>query len=198
MNIVSLFPTPLYQNSISTKVEYEDIFQSLGFLENTGGNFFTQHQNVLELECFVELKNEILKNIDSYFKNIIDSSKTIQPYITNSWVNVSTTGNTHHKHSHNNSLISGVTYLYIEDSSDSIVFYNDRYSHIKIYPNNYNFYNSDSWRVPVKTNDILLFPSYLNHGVDECKTNKRISLAFNVFFKGDIGENYFSNSLNIG
>ena len=198
MNIISLFPTPVYQNTLTLELNYETILHSLGFLQNTGGNYFTENQNILELEYFVQLKKEILNNINFYFENIIDSSKNIEPYISNSWINVSSKGQAHHKHSHNNSLVSGVVYLYIADPTDNIVFYNDRYSQIKIYPNKYNSYNSDTWRIPVKTNDILLFPSHLNHSVDECKADKRISLAFNVFFKGSIGENNFSNSLKIG
>ena len=42
----------------------------------------------------------------------------------------------------------------------------------------------------MQTGDVLLFPPYLTHGVEKKKgTNLRITLSFNVFFKGTIGRN---------
>jgi hypothetical protein len=41
-----------------------------------------------------------------------------------------------------------------------------------------------------KTGDIILFPSSLTHMVETKEgTNTRISLAFNVFIKGTVGNN---------
>ena len=45
-------------------------------------------------------------------------------------------------------------------------------------------WNSESWWFPVKTGDVILFPSSLIHMVETKQgTNTRISLAFNVFIK---------------
>ena len=53
---------------------------------------------------------------------------------------------------------------------------------------NFNFFNSESWWLPVKTGQIMLFPSSLSHSVSIKKgTNTRVSLAFNVFIKGGVG-----------
>ena len=43
-----------------------------------------------------------------------------------------------------------------------------------------------------KTGDIILFPSYLQHAVKIRNIDKstRTSLAFNVFVKGNLGNNY--------
>jgi hypothetical protein len=54
----------------------------------------------------------------------------------------------------------------------------------------WNVWNSETWWFPVKTGDIIMFPSSLTHMVENKEgTNTRISLAFNVFIKGTIGNN---------
>jgi predicted 2-oxoglutarate/Fe(II)-dependent dioxygenase YbiX len=50
-------------------------------------------------------------------------------------------------------------------------------------------YNSDTWWLGVKTYDIVLFPSNLTHSVDSVTSDEtRISLAFNSFIKGVLGD----------
>ena len=62
----------------------------------------------------------------------------------------------------------------------------------------YNTYNSSSWHLPVNTLDIVIFPSYLQHGINTKEdNNKRISLAFNVFVEGDLGNEYTLNYLKL-
>ena len=48
-----------------------------------------------------------------------------------------------------------------------------------------NVFNSLSYRLPVKENMLILFPSELEHEVDiNIQDKTRISLSFNVFVKG--------------
>jgi hypothetical protein len=64
------------------------------------------------------------------------------------------------------------------------------YKTIKPEIKDWNLWNSESWWFPVKTGDIIMFPSSLTHMVENKEgTNTRISLAFNVFIKGTIGNN---------
>ena len=73
---------------------------------------------------------------------------------------------------------------------DKIKFFNDKYSTIKLEIKDWNMWNSESWWFPVKTGDIILFPSSLTHMVETKQgDNTRISLAFNVFIKGTVGNN---------
>ena len=48
--------------------------------------------------------------------------KTIEIYITISWINYTETNQYHHAHSHPNSVISGVYYIET-DESDTITFF---------------------------------------------------------------------------
>ena len=68
--------------------------------------------------------------------------------------------------------------------------YKANHSSLELKVNKYNIFNATSWWYPVQTGDVILFPSTLNHGVDKKKgTNTRISLSFNTFIKGKLGEN---------
>ena len=52
----------------------------------------------------------------------------------------------------------------------------------------FNVFNARSWWYTVQSGDLVLFPSSLIHGVDVKEgDNTRISLAFNVFLKGHVG-----------
>jgi ectoine hydroxylase-related dioxygenase (phytanoyl-CoA dioxygenase family) len=52
----------------------------------------------------------------------------------------------------------------------------------------FNIWNSDLWKVQVKNNTIVLFPSSLYHSVDKNESDyERVSIAFNVFARGEFG-----------
>jgi uncharacterized protein (TIGR02466 family) len=193
MTILNLFPTPVYQSHFNNSIEIEMLLNEITFVKNTGGNFCSKDQNVLEHEMFCDLKASILENVNNYFLQIVRPKFEVLPYITTSWINLGPAGSNHHEHSHSNSFCSGVFYLQADQSNDNITFYNSRYQQIKIYTEDYNLYNSDSWSVPVNTGDILIFPSYLNHAVTKTTSDSRISLAFNVFVKGVLGNNCSNN-----
>ena len=50
-------------------------------------------------------------------------------------------------------------------------------------------WSGEKLTVPLETNQLVLFPSWLGHAVDPNpeQTTTRLSLAFNVFFAGTIG-----------
>ena len=53
---------------------------------------------------------------------------------------------------------------------------------------NFNVHNSETWFIRIKTGQLVIFPSYLQHLVPIKEgTNLRISLSFNTFIKGELG-----------
>jgi hypothetical protein len=85
--------------------------------------------------------------------------------------------------------VSGIIYINCHENLDKIKFFNDNCKTIKFEVKDYNLWNSESWWFSVKTGDIILFPSSLNHMVETKEgDNTRISLAFNVFIKGTVGD----------
>ena len=62
----------------------------------------------------------------------------------------------------------------------------------------WNSFNSGSWFFPVESRDVIMFPSSLSHLVTKKKGyNTRISLSFNVFVKGFLGEKENATELKI-
>jgi len=146
-------------------------------------NYLFQNPELSRISEFCE------NSLQEYFKNIYAPKYDIMPYITQSWSNYTNKGQSHHKHEHPNSIVSGVFYIQAVREVDRLYFFKPGYQQLKIPTENFNLHNSDSWWLGVETGLLLLFPSSLSHMVSEVTTeDTRISLSFNTFFKGQIGE----------
>jgi uncharacterized protein (TIGR02466 family) len=188
--LYEIFPTPVYIGDLGRQFT-EDELRFLDFSEDmytkNYGNFVSYDKQVLEEDSMQGLKADIITHIESYIADIMDPKFSITPYITQSWLNVTIKNQSHHKHYHLNSLISGV--IYIQAENDYINFYREPNHILSINPNNYNKFNSLHSTFPVSTGKIVLFPSTMQHSVPvKTDDNKRISLAFNTFVKGMVGE----------
>jgi len=189
--ILGLFPTPVYSCKLNRKFTNKE----LSFIDKTKidchkneGNIVSNDNYILNKPSFKNLKKELDLIVQDYFNKIVCPANNITPYITQSWLNYTETNQYHHKHTHQNSFVSGVLYINCDEQFDKIKFFNDSYKMIKIEIKDWNIWNSESWWLTIKTGDIILFPSSLLHMVETKQgTNTRISLAFNVFIKGTIG-----------
>ena len=115
--------------------------------------------------------------------------KTVSPDISNlsvsqSWLNRSLKGNVHLNHSHPLSIISGI--LYLTEPAYTIFTFDS------IYKNKYLFPNEDfkeKYCHSGKKGTLILFPSNLSHHVGpHLEDQPRITLSFNTWFKGSIGD----------
>jgi uncharacterized protein (TIGR02466 family) len=186
--IHTLFPTPVYVTELNRKfTSKETNFKKIKRAKNYG-NYKSSDSYILNTKQFSNIKKELDIVIKDYFDKIISPKNNITPYITQSWLNYTDNNEHHHKHNHPNSLVSGILYMSVDKKFDKIEFYKDNYNIIRPDVKNFNFFNSESWWLPVKTGQIMLFPSSLSHAVSIKKgTNTRVSLAFNVFIKGSVG-----------
>jgi len=193
-NIDGLFCTPIYRSSIGrayTNSELKVFKDCQKETRKNVGNSNTLNTYTLNNKKLMPLKQRIMEHINVYFDQVYASKTDVIPYITQSWINYTDENQFHHKHSHPNSLVSGVLYLDADIDLDSIVFYRpNQYQTITIYTKDdcYNVFNSSLWTYAVKTGDIVLFPSSVEHSVKTKKGKRtRMSLAFNVFVKGTMG-----------
>jgi uncharacterized protein (TIGR02466 family) len=192
-NINGIFPTPIYISKLNRELTNKE----LSFIDKTKLDFYKNEGNttsndnyILNTKEFKNLKEELDLKVQDYFDKVISPANNITPYITQSWLNYTETNQYHHKHSHPNSLVSGVFYINCHKEHDKIKFFNEKYSPIKLEVKDWNIWNSETWWFSVKTGDVILFPSSLTHMVETKQgDNTRISLAFNVFIKGIIGNN---------
>lgn len=200
--INQLFPTPLTFNKLPRKYTEEEMAFiqkcSLNLSKNTGNNT-TIDRYVLENPVMADLKNFIQFSVDHFMQSIEAPYNPVKAYITQSWLNFTEPGEYHHRHEHPNSYLSGVLYINADPEKDKIYFYKSGYKRITIPTKNYNIFNSQSWWYNVGTCDLVIFPSYLTHMVEETEsTNTRISLSFNTFLQGYIGEEGSLTALHTG
>jgi len=191
--INSIFPTPIYISKIDRKLTPLELKfvdkQKKDFYKNEG-NITTNNNYILNEKPFANIKKELDLKVKDYFDKVISPANKITPYITQSWLNYTEKNQYHHKHQHPNSLVSGVFYINCHKEHDKIKFFNESYKTLKLEIKDWNLWNSESWWFSVKTGDIILFPSSLTHMVETKEgDNTRISLAFNVFIKGTVGNN---------
>ena len=192
-NINGIFPTPIYISKLDrelTPLELKFVDKSKKDFYKNDGNITSKNNYILNEKPFTNIKKELDLRVKDYFDKVISPANNITPYITQSWLNYTETNQYHHKHAHPNSLVSGVFYINCHEEHDKIKFFNDNYKTIKLEVKDWNMWNSESWWFSVKTGDIILFPSSLTHMVETKQgDNTRISLAFNVFIKGTVGNN---------
>ena len=192
-NINGIFPTPIYISKLDRKLtplELKFVDKNKKDFYKNDGNITSNNNYILNEKPFTNIKKELDLRVQDYFDKVISPANNITPYITQSWLNYTETNQYHHKHAHPNSLVSGVFYINCHEEHDKIKFFNDNYKTIKLEIKDWNLYNSESWWFSVKTGDVILFPSSLTHMVETKQgDNTRISLAFNVFIKGTVGNN---------
>ena len=197
--IKSIFPVPIYRTNVKEIISKED----LDYIKNqkqvsykNEGNFTSKDTYIFKDSRYNKIQNKMMEHINEYFKEVIDTSDKVIPYITQSWLNFTKETQFHHHHSHSNSFVSGVLYISADKEQDLITFHKSNTDQIELKPKNYNLYNSRSWRFPVETGDLFLFPATLQHSVPKKEGNNlRISLAFNVFIKGSLGREKDLNEL---
>jgi uncharacterized protein (TIGR02466 family) len=192
-NINGIFPTPIYISKLERKLtplELKFVDKNKKDFYKNEGNITSNDNYILNQKVFSKLKEDLDLRVQDYFNKVLSTTDAVTPFITQSWLNYTETKQYHHKHSHPNSLVSGVFYINCHEEHDKIKFFNDKYNTIKLEVKDWNLYNSETWWFSVKTGDVILFPSSLTHMVETKEgDNTRISLAFNVFIKGTVGNN---------
>jgi uncharacterized protein (TIGR02466 family) len=196
-----LFPIPVMTHNIGrsfTENELQLVDEHLQHAQKNQGNLSSKNIQILEEKEFLELKKICLDYVDEYINITYKPKFKVQARITLSWLNWTQTGEYHHEHDHPNSFISGVLYINT-GKQDKITFVKPGYQPIKLSSDHYDICNSESWWFNVGVGDIILFPSSLRHKVDAVTENEtRISLAFNTFLTGTLGDEQSLTVLELG
>jgi uncharacterized protein (TIGR02466 family) len=191
--ISGVFPTPVYISYMDrpfTKEEMQIFENAEKVTVPNAGNITSANNYILNEPGLEDIRDILTAHVTEYIKRIHAPKYPMVPYITQSWSNYTKENQFHHSHEHPNSFISGVLYISANEAHDKITFQKKGYQQIKPVPTEWNWYNSDSWFYTVKTGMVILFPSGTTHMVEnKGGDNTRISLAFNTFFKGTMGEN---------
>jgi len=202
-NITQIFPTPIGKYKMNRFFSKEE----LNYIKNIESNTYKNHGNKTSIDTDI-LDNIILSDIKKqcedylnlFFKNVYlpKENSNLKIYITQSWLNYTYKNEFHHMHSHPNSFLSGVLYIDADKLHDMITFTKINHIYYDVDIKSANDYNTNEVFFKVNTGDIIIFPSHLHHRVpNTTNPNKRISLAFNSFFKGTIGNKMNLNYLEL-
>jgi uncharacterized protein (TIGR02466 family) len=192
-NFELLFPTPVMFNDIGrdfTKKELTYIASHSKATNRNVGNVTSNNNYILEEPEMKDLKKFVTDQLNDYVKRVYKPKFPAKAFVTQSWLNWTKKGEFHHKHEHPNSFISGVLYISTDATKDKITFHRSGYKQLQLMTNTFDIMNSDSWWFNVKTGGIVMFPSSLTHHVEDVIADDvRVSLAFNSFIKGTLGDN---------
>tara|TARA_A100000164_G_scaffold343007_1_gene340953 strand:+ start:13880 stop:14500 length:621 start_codon:yes stop_codon:yes gene_type:complete len=186
---INLFPLTLHHLQID---EFENKKQELiefayNLRESTNYNIQNSNRGGWQSDVYTVKGDNFL---ESLLLNIFKSVPAFNDKIhldSYYWLNINPTGAYNTKHNHPNSDLAGVLWLKIPKDSGDIIFISpkDFTSFIEIFSytdefkrqtNNYHTYNF----LP-KEGTMLMFPSHLQHKVEENKSNDdRISVSFNI------------------
>ena len=171
----------------------------------------SKNNYILDVDGLDQVKQKILNHIKKYIKETLSPilsesedgleiyERDLEFYITQSWLNVHVAGSRHPKHQHPNSIVSGIFYIKVlEQDKISFEHHNNQLSptsspSFEFDPCNKTRWNSRNIEFALQPNDIYIFPSWLTHYVEKVeRTTKqpeeRISLSFNTFVRGTLGE----------
>src|SRR5688500_461314 len=184
--VYPLFSAPVYVNNVGDFAR-PDVKR----LEYTTGEYrflTTVDKRVLHRPEFKGVHEVVMREVESYAREVLCVNRSIEFYVTDSWVNIYRRGEQAGPHTHNNSLISGVLYLKVNESSGDLVFQRDLQRLGPSPPasdrdtDRFTSYNCRSWAHKPKGNDICSFPSVVMHAADpHLSAEERWCSAFNVF-----------------
>ena len=140
-----------------------------------------------EFKEFAELVISTSKDILNVLKYNVEDI-----VITDMWATVLKSGEHHPAHTHSNNFLSGTYYLH-SDQGASIMFQDPRPAAGVILPRmtEQTMTNASLLTYDSKQNRAIIFPSWLPHYVKPNKsTANRISIAWNIQLKGQVGEHH--------
>jgi uncharacterized protein (TIGR02466 family) len=191
MQVIDLFPMPLVVEELNFDPSEFDF--AINYLSVESNLHENKNKNYNSVDTYILnhmpiLKSHIETSITSYMHNLFGEISNLR--LTQSWLNYNPTGTSHHKHSHSNSVLSGVVYLQTDENTGNLNLYRPDNQLRQFYDKvtNWNVYNYEFVYFAPKVGNMFLFPSTLSHSVEENKsTISRISLSFNTFYSGTFG-----------
>jgi hypothetical protein len=203
-NVLSLVPVPVYICKTNFELTQNEI-NFLDSLEETvlPGNNFLKNNNggrILNLPPLNRIKEMFEIHLKIYTKEVLKLKNNFA--ITDTWSTRNPKNSIHESHHHPNSLFSGVFYVHSKRHNES----GNLNLHLQpqfskefnfVYDiEEYNEFNSVNWSFSLQTGDIIIFPSYIHHGVspNELEEDRKI-IGFNSFLDGEIGNEKYLNHL---
>lgn len=207
IQILSLFPTPLFMttlpNSLSSVIPWLDK-QPMNPNSDSFKEYGRRSENsyILNNPSCKDLRTSILSNALEFSKTTLGYSYKEYTF-SQSWISHKYPGESHHPHSHSNSLISGVFYYGKFSPDTPQIIFHETYTQ----PNSpslspsientiINQFNTPECHIKVSPGTLILFSSHFRHSVPKNNTKDiRKSLAFNIIPLDGFGDEAQLNEL---
>ncbi len=186
-----LFPTPLFSFQLTDHTEMDQrllkVIRQLQVQDagRVASNVLGWHSrgNLFDLVEFQPFQALVTSAIAECAQAMGYEQVPIRP--ANCWANVNPQYASNKIHDHANCLFSGVYYLQTPENCGNLMFYDPREARTFYKPsvNNFTAYTADAVAHQAQAGLLLIFPSWLKHGVEpNLSTTDRISLSFNYVF----------------
>lgn len=178
----------------------EELVRKLEYKPNVE-NSITTDTYLLDRPEFSDLKQYISDFIHVYTERVFKSRQQIE--IKQSWCNWNLSGESHPKHIHPNSYLSGVMFIKSDENSAPLMIENHLrpyYLYVDLWnakeheenkqfpPDKYSSLGNSAIPIPPIEGNIVLFPSPTPHLVPQNPSSRdRLTLAFNTFPKLPFG-----------
>jgi uncharacterized protein (TIGR02466 family) len=196
--LIPLFATPLYIKTLGVELPVQDakaIMENEEYIRVPADNGWrTNNSSLLDKPEYQSLKAIIDYYMEYYAYDIVKMDPNLKLRMIASWCVMHKKGDWAHRHSHPNSVFSGVLYLKADPNAGEIEFMKaigtlNLFSPAML-PKviDYNVYNSSSWMVAPTDGMLIIFPSCLEHAVNPSRSDEdRFVVAFNYYLTGQIG-----------
>ena len=186
------FSTPVWINQINNfetinnelkNYIYEEKEKNPDGVKKSNVNGWHSEGFDLKNERLKKFTNEISNNIGAAVKDMGWDLETQVVKITNMWAIINKDRAFNERHHHGNSSLSAAYYVKAEKNAGDIIFFDPRQANVFHHPvsKEANSLNCQVQSVTPKAGTLVLFPSYLEHKVDENLSNEdRIVVSFNI------------------
>tara|TARA_E500000331_G_scaffold100955_1_gene97831 strand:+ start:547 stop:1131 length:585 start_codon:yes stop_codon:yes gene_type:complete len=194
MQVYDLFPTLVVSfPNVITEEERVEIFNKLKTKDINphptilGNGRSSYNSSIFSILDELGLEDRITEYLIEYNK-VLRAGYNIK--LSQSWFNVQNHDSALDKHMHPNSICSGALYINVDTDSTPLCFVNHntqtRFIHHGIVGEEPSKYNAEYHRMPVNNCDLIIFPSWLEHGSGGMnKTHNRTVISFNTYASYD-------------
>ena len=193
-NILKLFPQPVFKYQIE---DYQKInkdlvkyIYELNKKDDIGvkkSNINGWHSKPFDFKEKENIPNKFYAHINNYIKDVFskfgweyNETKVI---CTSMWAIINKKGNFNIEHTHPNNYLSAAYYVKAPDNCGNFKATNPNIlsRHVRAKAEKANELNSNSVSIKINEGDLLIFPAYLPHSVEENKSDEdRVIISFNI------------------
>lgn len=197
VHVFDLFPTPLYvtnyEGDTSELIKY---FDSCEMNPSNGPyGMISKNSYIIDNPICKQFSNWLMYHFKEFATNIMRYDYE-ELQFAQSWLTYKAPGQFHKAHTHPNTLIAGVFYYDAHEDDAAICFskeaksFNRSYIEPSLLPDYQEYpYSQEEIYFKPKKNNLIIFPSYLTHGVPPNNTNRiRKALGINALTKGKLGD----------